>query len=81
MFSEQYLGCRQNSVHPSAGHGWVAQIGDRESGPYLSRDMALRVAVADALCRRRCGEPVRLVVKDARGTVRAERCLCNRFPC
>jgi hypothetical protein len=81
MACKQYSSCQEYSVHPSAVRGWVAQVGDRESGPYLSRDMALRVAVADALCRRRCGQPVRLVVKDARGTVCALHCLCDRFLC
>jgi hypothetical protein len=81
MICEQYLNstCQQYSVHPSAVGGWLAQVGDRESGPYLSRDIALRVAVADALCQRKCGQPVRLVVQDARGTVCAWRCLCDRF--
>ncbi|MEJ2376233.1 MAG: hypothetical protein P8Y53_01425 [Pseudolabrys sp.] len=81
MACQQYLRCQQYSVRPSLDDGWVAQFGRGESGPYLTRDMGLRVAVADALCRRRRGQPVRLVVKDARGAVCVERCLCDRFPC
>ena len=71
--------CSQCVVKPSAVDGWVTQIDDTECGPYLSRDMALQVAVADALQIRRCGGEVRIVVMDARGTICAERCLCDRF--
>jgi len=66
-------------VKPSAHDGWVAQVGNQEFGPYLTCDMALKVAVADALARRQTGCPASVVVTDADGTVRAKRCLCASF--
>jgi len=71
--------CSQCVVKPSAGDGWVTQIDNTELGPYFTRDVALQVAIADALQIRRSGGEVRIVVKDARGTICAERCLCGRF--
>ena len=66
-------------VRPSGETGWVAQIEGKEFGPYHSRDMALRVAIADALLRRRAGRAARVVVKDEQGAIRAKRCLCASF--
>lgn len=73
------MNCVPCLVKPSAHSGWVAQIDDKEFGPYLSRDMALKVAIADALARRQTGCPASVIVTDADGTVRAQRCLCTSF--
>lgn len=72
------MNCVPCIVKPSA-NSWVAQIDNKEFGPYLSCDMALRVAIADALARRRSGCPARVVVQDALGAIRAKRCLCQSF--
>lgn len=70
--------CVQCIVKPAA-NSWVAEIGDKELGPYLTRDMALRVAIADALACRKAGRPAQIIVKDADGAVCAGRCLCAGF--
>lgn len=73
------MSCVPCLVKPAANDGWVAQIDNREFGPYLSCDMALKVAIADALARRKSGNPARVVITDADGTIRAKRCLCASF--
>lgn len=73
------MNCVPCVVKPSAHNGWVAQIGNQEFGPYLSCDMALKVAIADALARRKTGCPASVVLTDANDTVRAKRCLCASF--
>ncbi len=72
------MNCVPCVVKPSA-NSWVAQIGNQEYGPYLSSDMALRVAIADALARRKAGCPAHVVVHDDKGAIRAKRCLCASF--
>ena len=64
----------------SNGKGWLAQIGKAEKGPYLSREMATRVALTEALGLRRDGRRARLSVQNERGDVHVERCLCVEFP-
>lgn len=71
--------CSQCVVKPSLTDGWMTQIDSTEYGPYFTRDLALQVAVADALQIRRSGGQVRVVVKDAFGEVCVERCLCGQF--
>jgi hypothetical protein len=71
--------CLQCCVRPAAAGGWNAQIGKEDRGPYGTRDLALQVAVANALSIRRAGSSVRVVVKDAKGGTRVERCLCEAF--
>jgi hypothetical protein len=68
--------CAKCLVEPSGADGWVANTEGGEAGPYLSRDIALRVAVADVKAFRKSGRSVRLVVKDEARRVCAERCLC-----
>jgi hypothetical protein len=67
--------CTRYVVKPSSS-GWVGCADGREYGPYLSRDMALQLAVADVRQRRKAGKPVRLVVEAGGGAVSADRCLC-----
>ena len=71
--------CTQCLVTPAASRGWTTKVGDIEYGPYLSRDMAMRIAISEALQRRRNGVSALVVVKDARGEVLAKRCLCAGF--
>jgi hypothetical protein len=62
------------------GKGWFAQIGKAEQGPYLSRELATRVALTEALEIRREGGRARLSVQNESGDVQVERCLCAEFP-
>ena len=73
------MNCMQCCVRPAPTGGWNAQIGDESRGPYDTRDLALQVAVANALSIRRTGSSVRVTVKDATGGTKAERCLCEAF--
>lgn len=69
--------CAKCRVEPSESDGWVAQTSDRHAGPYLSREIALRVAIADAKALHKSGRSVRLTVTDDAGEVYAQRCLCG----
>lgn len=73
MARTQYL------VFPAPNGGWTARLESRDAGPYLSQDLALRVAISDALRLRNTDQRVRVTVQDARGVVSAERCLCGQF--
>ena len=71
--------CTLCAVMPN-GKGWLAQVGRGEQGPYLSREIATRVALGAALALRREGCRARLSVQNGRGDVEFERCLCAEFP-
>ena len=74
------MDCTQYCVYPASVGGWLVRLNAGEIGPYHSRDMALRVAILDVLRERHSGRAARVTVKDERGAVCAERCLCDRFP-
>lgn len=71
--------CTQYLVYPDSSGGWTAQLESRAAGPYSSCDLALRVAITDALQWRAAGHDVRITVQDANGDICAERCVCTRF--
>lgn len=48
-------------------------------GPYISFDVALKVATMAALAISRCHLPARVTVNNHDGDVRAEYCLCADF--
>jgi hypothetical protein len=73
------MDCAQYCVYPAKVGGWLAQLEHREAGPYCSRDMALRVALLEIFRMRKKGQAARLTVKDSRGEICTERCLCNLF--
>ncbi len=73
------MNCVQCCVRPAEAGGWDAQVGTVNRGPYGTRDLALQVAVVNALSIRRAGRSVRVTVKDAKGGTQAERCLCEAF--
>jgi len=75
------MSCVQCSVMPDTHKGWLAAIEHRTAGPYLNRDMALRVAIDDAQRIRRSGRAARVVVYDAEREVCAEYCLCRPCAC
>jgi hypothetical protein len=51
----------------------------RELGPYHSCDIALKVAISEALAVRRTGRPAQVTVASGDGSVIAKRCLCSSF--
>jgi hypothetical protein len=73
--------CTEYLVFPGESGSWLSRLAEREAGPYATRDMALRVAITDALQLRAAGRGVRITVQDARGNTCAVRCLCERFTC
>ena len=68
--------CLDCCVFPGRG-GWMARLQAGEAGPFITRDIALRVAINDALHARHSGLSARVSVQDPDGSVRAERCLCE----
>ena len=71
--------CAQCCVYPNRSGGWNAGPRKRPFGPYATCDVALRVAIAEALFLRRAGHRVSIRVEDADGHVRAAYCLCQRL--
>ena len=75
------MDCKNCSIYPSRG-GWMATLETGIAGPYLTHDMALYLAINQALRCRRAGQPARVSVLAANGAVRVEHCLCGRVgPC
>ena len=72
--------CAQFSIYPDAVGGWLADFDDRQAGPYCSHGLVLRVVISEILRVRKLGNDVRLVVKNANGTVRVQHCFCKWFP-
>ena len=62
-----------------SGSGWLARLGQRDAGPYASRDVALQVVMAEARELRRKDQTVRVAVEDRSGSTKCEVCLCSRF--
>ena len=73
------MDCTRILVRPAPREGWVVEGGAREMGPYHCRDMALRLAVAEALSMRRSGRPARVAIENRAGETIAKRCLCVSF--
>ena len=73
------MDCKQLSVCLGGGSGWIAKLDARNAGPYATRDLALQVAVAEALQLFATGQSVCVTVGDAKGDVSAAHCLCKRF--
>lgn len=73
------MDCTRILVRPDSHNGWMIEGGAREMGPYHSCDMALRVAISEALLVRRAGRPAHVAVEDGDGETVAKRCLCASF--
>lgn len=71
--------CTKVLVRRGPPEGWMIESGRRELGPYYSCDMALRVAISEALALRRNGRPVQVAVAGKDGSIIASRCLCTSF--
>lgn len=61
--------------------GWsVHSEGMMQRGPYFWQDVALRVALAEAMTLRRAGNRARISVRSAAdGDASVEYCLCSDF--
>jgi hypothetical protein len=55
---------------------WFADCGATRHGPYVSTDIATRVAIGEARVLHRRGRSVKVSVQDENGKVCAEYCLC-----
>ena len=60
--------------------GWWAEIADRSFGPYFNRDLALRVAVEEAMNMPATGQPC-VVVYDQNRAVMAAYCASKICSC
>ena len=72
------MSCTVCSVIP-LDNNWVVECGATNHGPYLSNDIALRVAIAEALAIRRQGQRATVLVQDGSGRSYAGYCLCADF--
>ena len=72
------MACVVCAVIP-AKNGWAVERESARQGPYQTHDIALRVALAEALAFRRKGQPVRVSAQNCDGSVCAEYCLCADF--
>lgn len=73
------MNCIPCVVFPTAGQEWMAHLESGPVGPFIDRDLALQVAIIEALRLRQSNRPARLVIRDRAGNVCAERCLCRQF--
>lgn len=71
--------CISCDLSPTDNGGWVANLEEKQAGPYWTQDIAIRVAIAEALRLRAAARPARVTVRDRSGTIRVERCLCIGF--
>ena len=71
------MDCKHYSIYQDVEGCWFAHLNDRVAGPYLSYGLVLRVATTEIVRVRKLGDNARLVVKNASGTVRAQRCFCE----
>jgi hypothetical protein len=72
------MSCIACTLRPVA-NGWIAECGNTQQGPYLSKAVAFRIAATEALVLRRHGQRVRIAIQDESGAVSAEFCLCENF--
>ena len=66
-------------VRPGPSEDWLIEASSGERGPYHCRDLALRVAITEALSVRRAGRPAHIDVENGDGGLIAKRCLCAGF--
>lgn len=74
------MNCIECMVFAISSGDWVAHLENGPAGPFFNSDLALKVAVNEALSLRRANRPARVTVRARDGTVRAQRCLCRQFP-
>ena len=59
----------------------MAELENGPAGPYADRDMALRVAISEALRIHRDGGQAKVGVYDKDCLLRAEHCVCRKLAC
>ena len=72
------MSCVACSVIPVDGN-WFVEHGQTSHGPYISNEIALRIATSEALSLHRQGQRSKISVHDRHGKVSAEYCLCSNF--
>lgn len=72
------MDCTVVAVRPALG-GWIVEQGAQQLGPYLSDDLAMRVALAQVQEIARSGKPARLSVQNSQGEPQVEICRCRDF--
>jgi hypothetical protein len=73
------MSCSVCTVFPTSRQEWMANLENGPAGPFMNRDLALKVAVVEAMRLRRSNRAARIVVRNEDGRVCAERCLCRAF--
>lgn len=73
------MSCKVYSVIPSVDNNWIVTCGPDKYGPYLSNDIALRVAIAEAMEIHRHGLSAMVTVQDESGRSCAGYCICAAF--
>lgn len=71
--------CTACVVFPTSQHEWVAHLEGGPVGPFKDQEVALQIAIIEALRLRKLGRPARVVVRNQDVSVRLERCLCQQF--
>lgn len=74
------MDCIECMVFQLSSGDWVAHLESGPAGPFLDADIALKLAVNEALRLRRENQAARVTVRARDGAVRAQRCLCRQFP-
>jgi hypothetical protein len=75
------MSCVPCIVFPSKTQTWMVHVKSRSLGPYRSRDIALQVAVVEAMLLKRSGQPARVTVIADNGAIVVEYCLCANISC
>ena len=73
------MDCVACNVFPTSRREWMAQLENGAAGPFMSQDIALRIATLEALRLRRLNRAARVVVRTQDGAICAERCPCQQF--
>ena len=59
-------------VLPAVFGGWLVRLSTREAGPYWSPEVAIQVAIAEALHLQRANRKSRIIVRNSTGAICAE---------
>jgi len=73
------MDCIECMVFPLSSGDWVAHLDNGPAGPFFDADIALKLAVSEALRLREANRAARVTVRAPDGAVRAQRCLCQQF--
>lgn len=73
------MNCVNCRVVPAGNNAWTAELESGPAGPYANRDMALRVAISEALRIYRADRQARVAVYSKDCLLQAEHCVCKKF--